>query len=77
MDGSGTSTLSQWVTSISTSQTSPNNVTNSVKIVIDVDGINGPNNVTQTIWLENVSMSLSNTLGGELTALKNAGILIA
>ena len=73
---SGTSTLSQWVTSLTGAQTSPNNVSNSIKIVIDVDGT-GSGTVTQTIWLENLTLPISGTLDQQLATLKTAGILIA
>ena len=84
---SATSTLSEWVTSITTAQTSPGGVANSTKIVIDVDGqpavgaganAPGTSTVTQTIWLEGVNLTLSGaTLDAQLTALKNSGVLIA
>jgi hypothetical protein len=66
-----TSVLSQWVT-VTTGQTLPGSATaNSTKIVIDVDG-SGAGNVTQTIWLEGVTLSTT-----DAAALKNSGVLIA
>jgi hypothetical protein len=66
-----TSVLSQWVT-VTTGQTLPGSATaNSTKIVIDVDG-SGTGNVTQTIWLEGVTLSAT-----DAAALKNSGVLIA
>ena len=83
----GGTNLSQWVTSITTAQTSPGGVANSTKIVIDVDGqpaagaaagAAGTGTVTQTIWLEGVNLALSGaTLDAQLTTLKNSGVLIA
>ena len=67
-----TSVLSQWVTSITTGQTLPGSATaNSTKIVIDVDGL-GAGTVTQTIWLEGVTLSTT-----DAAVLKNSGVLIA
>ena len=68
---SGTSTLSQWVTSVTTAQTSPAGVTGSTKIVIDVDG-SGAGTVTQTIWLEGVNLPAIDP-----AVLKASGVLIA
>jgi hypothetical protein len=66
-----TSVLSQWVT-VTTGQTVPGSATaNSTKIVVDVDG-SGTGNVTQTIWLEGVTLSAT-----DAAALKNSGVLIA
>ncbi|MBU6368569.1 MAG: type I secretion C-terminal target domain-containing protein [Burkholderiales bacterium] len=66
-----TSVLSQWVT-VTTGQTVPGSATaNSTRIVIDVDG-SGTGNVTQTIWLEGVTLSTTDT-----AVLKNSGVLIA
>jgi len=74
---SATSTLSQWVTSVTTAQTSPGGVTGSTKIVIDVDG-SGAGTVTQTIWLEGVNLTLNGAnLEAQLSALKTSGVLIA
>jgi hypothetical protein len=74
---SGSSTLSQWVTSITTAQTSPGGVANSTKMVIDVDG-SGSGTATQTIWLEGVNLTLTGAnLDAQLTALKTNGVLIA
>ena len=67
-----TSVLSQWVTSITTGQTLPGSSTaNSTRIVIDVDGL-GAGTVTQTIWLEGVTLSTT-----DAAVLKNSGVLIA
>ena len=68
---SGTSILSQWVTSVTTAQTSPGGVANSTKMVIDVDG-SGSGTVTQTIWLEGVNLSSTDP-----AVLKTSGVLIA
>jgi hypothetical protein len=66
-----TSVLSQWVT-VTTGQTLPGSATaNSTKIMIDVDG-SGTGNVTQTIWLEGVTLSAT-----DAAALKTSGVLIA
>ena len=74
---SGTSTLSQWVTSVTTAQTSPAGVAGSTKVVIDVDGT-GAGTVTQTIWLEGVNLALNGaTFDAQLSALKSSGVLIA
>jgi Ca2+-binding RTX toxin-like protein len=68
---SGASTLSQWVTSVTTAQTSPAGVAGSTKIVIDVDGT-GAGTVTQTIWLEGVNLPAIDP-----AVLKASGVLIA
>ncbi|MEY3699063.1 MAG: hypothetical protein RL631_1716, partial [Pseudomonadota bacterium] len=66
-----TSVLSQWVT-VTTGQTVPGSATaNSTKIVIDVDGL-GAGTVTQTIWLEGVTLSTT-----DAAALKASTVLIA
>jgi hypothetical protein len=67
---SGTSTLSQWVTSITTAQTLPGGVANSTRIVIDQDGA-ASGTITQTIWLDGV------TLATNADTLKANGVLIA
>ena len=69
---SGTSTLSQWVTSITTAQTSPGGVANSTKIVIDPDSTTGSGTATQTIWLEGVNLTSIDP-----AVLKTSGVLIA
>ena len=75
---SGSSTLSQWVTSVTTAQTSPGGVANSTRIVIDPDSTTGSGTATQTIWLEGVNLTLvSGTLDTQLNALKTNGVLIA
>jgi len=84
---SASSVLSQWVTSITTAQTSPGGVANSTKIVIDVDGqpaagaganAPGTSTVTQTIWLEGVNLNPSGaSLDALLATLKSNGVLIA
>ena len=68
-----TSTLSDWVTSITTNASgAPTGVSGTnTKIVIDVDG-QGSGQVMQTIWLDGVNLSSTDPV-----ALKNAGILIA
>ena len=68
---SATSILSQWVTSVTTAQTSPAGVTGSTKVVIDVDGT-GAGTVTQTIWLEGVNLPAIDP-----AVLKSSGVLIA
>ncbi len=68
---SGTSTLSQWVTSVTTAQTSPAGVAGSTKIVIDTDGP-GSTGAIQTIWLEGVNLSSTDP-----AVLKTSGVLIA
>ena len=71
---SGTSMLSQWVTSITFNEgVVPTGVTanNNTKIVIDVDG-NGSGQVFQTIWLDGVNLSSTDP-----TVLKTSGVLIA
>jgi hypothetical protein len=69
----GSSTLSQWITSITTGIASPGGVTGSTKIVVDVDGT-GTGTDTQTIWLEGVNLTLiSGTLDQQLNALKANG----
>ena len=77
---SGTSTLSQWVTSVTNNASgAPSGVgTTNTKIVIDVDGT-GSGTVTQTIWLDGVNLTLiSGTLDQQLTNLKNTQqVLIA
>lgn len=74
---SATSTLSQWVTSVTTAQTSPAGVAGSTKIVIDTDGP-GSTGAIQTIWLEGVNLTLTGaTLDAQLSALKTSGVLIA
>ena len=73
----GGTNLSQWVTSVTTAQTSPAGVTGSTKIVIDTDGL-GSTGAIQTIWLEGVNLTLSGaTLEAQLAALKTSGVLIA
>jgi len=73
----GGTNLSQWVTSVTTAQTSPAGVTGSTKIVIDTDGP-GSTGAIQTIWLEGVNLTLSgDTLEAQLAALKTSGVLIA
>jgi len=75
---SGTSTLSQWVTSVTTAQTSPGGVSGSTKIVIDPDSTTGSSTATQTIWLEGLNLTLTGAnLDAQLTALKTSGVLIA
>jgi hypothetical protein len=75
---SGTSILSQWVTSVTTAQTSPSGVSGSTRIVIDVDSTAGSGTVTQTIWLDGVNLTLSGAnLDAQLNALKTSGVLIA
>ena len=70
---SGTSTLSQWVTSVTNNASgAPSGVgTTNTKIVIDVDGT-GSGTVTQTIWLDGVNLSSIDP-----AVLKSNGILIA
>ena len=75
---SGSSTLSLWVTSVTTAQTSPGGVANSTRIVIDPDSTTGSGTATQTIWLEGVNLTLTGAnLDAQLTALKTSGVLIA
>jgi len=74
----GGTNLSQWVTSITTAQTSPGGVSGSTKIVIDPDSTTGSGTATQTIWLEGVNLTLTGAnLDAQLTALKTSGVLIA
>ena len=74
----GGTNLSQWVTSITTAQTSPGGVSGSTKIVIDPDSTTGSGTATQTIWLEGVNLTLTGAnLDAQLTALKTNGVLIA
>ena len=74
----GGTNLSQWVTSVTTAQTSPGGVANSTRIVIDPDSTTGSGTATQTIWLEGVNLTLvSGTLDTQLNALKTNGVLIA
>ena len=79
---SGGNNLSEWVTSITNNVASPDRPTGvssgtNAKIVIDVDGT-GAGTVTQTIWLDGVNFSqIIGSREEQLTALKNAGILIA
>ena len=69
---SGTSTLSQWVTSVTTAQTSPGGVSGSTRIVIDPDSTTGSSTVTQTIWLEGLNLTSIDP-----AVLKTSGVLIA
>ena len=69
---SGSSTLSQWVTSVTTAQTSPGGVANSTRIVIDPDSTTGSGTATQTIWLEGVNLTSTDPI-----ILKTNGVLIA
>ena len=83
------STLSQWVTSVTNNASgAPSGVSaTNTKIVIDIDGqpasgaaaagSPGTGTVTQTIWLDGVNLPAGANLDAQLTALKNAGILIA
>ena len=74
----GGTNLSQWVTSVTTAQTSPGGVANSTRIVIDPDSTTGSGTATQTIWLEGVNLTLSGlNLDAQLTNLKASGVLIA
>jgi len=89
---SGTSTLSQWVTSVSSNVTALNGAPaglspTNTKIVIDVDGqpaagaaagAAGTGTVTQTIWLDGVNLNPSGaSLDVLLATLKSNGVLIA
>jgi hypothetical protein len=89
---SGTSTLSQWVTSVSSNVTAVNGApaglsSTNTKIVIDVDGqpaagaaagAAGTGTVTQTIWLDGVNLNPSGaSLDALLATLKSNGVLIA
>ena len=72
---STTSTLSQWV-SVATGQTAPNGTANSTKITIDIDGT-GPGLITQTIWLEGVTLASTDPAVLKFNSTTNNGILIA
>lgn len=86
---SGTSTLSQWVTSVTNNASgAPTGVSSTnTKIVIDVDGqpaagaaagAAGTGTVTQTIWLDGVNLNPSGaSLDALLATLKSNGVLIA
>ena len=68
----GGTNLSQWVTSVTTAQTSPGGVANSTRIVIDPDSTTGSGTATQTIWLEGVNLTSTDPI-----ILKTNGVLIA